>query len=82
LTSPFFLNLIPLLQDLVAADYTYTLSVEEVSEIIAGTDALLARGIKEEEDIKKVWRGGGGAGGSLQLCCKQAGAAICLARLS
>jgi hypothetical protein len=41
-------------QDLRAEDYTYTLSPEEVLESIAGTDALLARGVQDEEDIKKV----------------------------
>ena len=44
----------PLVQDLRAEDYTYTLSPEEVLESIAGTDALLARGVQDEEDIKKV----------------------------
>ncbi len=43
------------LQDLSPADYTYVLSPAEVAEIIAGTDAILARGVKDEEDIKKVW---------------------------
>lgn len=42
------------LQDLNPEDYTYQLSPEEVAEIIAGTDAILARGVKDEEDIKKV----------------------------
>jgi hypothetical protein len=62
LDAHLLLNLIPpppLEQDLRAEDYTYTLSPVEVSEIIAGTDALLARGIQDEEDIKKVGRGSG-----------------------
>ncbi len=41
-------------QDLVPSDYTYVLSPAEVSEVIAGTDAILARGVKDEENIKKV----------------------------
>lgn len=48
-------------QDLKPEDYTYELSKEEVAEIIAGTDAILARGVKDEEDIKKV-----GVGSKLQ----------------
>lgn len=43
-------------QDLSPEDYTYTLTDAEVVEIIAGTDAILARGVKDEEDIKKVSR--------------------------
>lgn len=41
-------------QDLKPEEYTYTLTDAEVAEIIAGTDAILARGVKDEEDIKKV----------------------------
>jgi hypothetical protein len=47
------------LQDLSPEEYTYQLSPAEVAEITAGTDAILARGVQDEEDIKKV---GGGAG--------------------
>lgn len=42
------------LQDLKEEDYTYKLSQAEVAEIIAGTDAILATGVRDEEDIKKV----------------------------
>lgn len=45
------------MQDLKPEDYTYQLRPEEVAEIIAGTDAILARGVKEEEDIKQVRAG-------------------------
>jgi hypothetical protein len=45
------------LQDLSPEEYTYQLSPAEVAEIIAGTEAILARGVTDEEDIKKV-RGG------------------------
>jgi hypothetical protein len=66
----------PSLQDLSPEEYTYQLSPAEVSEIIAGTDAILARGVKDEEDIKKV-RGRvyhtvcvfGGGGGATALHC-------------
>jgi N-acetylmuramic acid 6-phosphate (MurNAc-6-P) etherase len=44
------------MQDLRPGDYTYTLTAEDVAEIIAGTDAILAGGVKDEEDIKKVGR--------------------------
>lgn len=43
-------------QDLKPEDYTYHLSESDLAEIIAGTDAILARGVKDEEDIKKVSR--------------------------
>lgn len=45
------------LQDLKPEDYTYQLTPEEVAEIIAGTEAILAKGVKDEEDIKKVRAG-------------------------
>lgn len=35
-------------------DFTFQLSASDVSEIIAATDAILARGVREEEDIRKV----------------------------
>jgi hypothetical protein len=41
-------------QDLSPEQYTYTLSPEEVAEIITGTDTLLARGFNNEEAIKQV----------------------------
>lgn len=41
-------------QDLKPEDYTYRLTETEVAEIIAATDSILARGVKDEEDIKKV----------------------------
>jgi hypothetical protein len=44
------------LQDLRPEDYTYPLSPSEVAEIISGTDQILAKGVKDEEDIKKVLR--------------------------
>lgn len=53
LTESLLLLLIHL-QDLKPEEYTYTLTDAEVAEIIAGTDAILARGVKDEEDIKKV----------------------------
>lgn len=40
--------------ELKPADYTYHLSPAEVAELIAATEAILARGVKDEEDIKKV----------------------------
>jgi protein involved in polysaccharide export with SLBB domain len=42
------------LQDLRPEDYTYQLSPADVAEIISGTDHILAQGVKDEEDIKKV----------------------------
>lgn len=48
------------MQDLRAEDYTYQLTPAEVAEIISGTDIILAKGVTDEEDIKKVWGGGSG----------------------
>jgi hypothetical protein len=44
--------------DLAPSDYTYTLSQAEVQELIDATEAILARGVKDEEDIKKASRDG------------------------
>ncbi len=43
-------------QDLKPEDYTYHLTEADVAETIAAADAILARGVKDEEDIKKVGR--------------------------
>jgi hypothetical protein len=56
------------LQDLSPESYTYQLSPAEVAEIIAGTDAILARGVKDEEDIKKVGGGGSSCAGNQKGC--------------
>lgn len=42
------------IQDLKPEDYTYQLTQSDLAEIIAGTDAILAKGVNNEEDIKKV----------------------------
>lgn len=42
------------LQDVTLEDFTYRLSESDVSEIIAATDAILAKGVKVEEEIRKV----------------------------
>ncbi|WIA42630.1 hypothetical protein OEZ86_008603 [Tetradesmus obliquus] len=42
--------------ELKPADYTYHLSPAEVAELIAATEAILARSVKDEEDIKKLTR--------------------------
>lgn len=36
------------------AEYWYTFSQEDVAEIIAATEAILARGVSTEDDIKAV----------------------------
>lgn len=62
-------------QDLSPEDYTYRLSEAEVAELIAATDAILARGVREEEDIKKVrWQRHDGL--VLACCCWLAAAQL------